>query len=100
MNSEPAAPEPLFNETDFSPFPSEPPGPAYPSWLPQDLRVPWGVREIILFFAFFLAVAVVIAPLCISLLLMAIGVTHEFVPHDPRQLAIFLLGNQVVLQPR
>lgn len=61
-----------------------------------DLQVPWGFREILIFL-FFVALLVEVVAAGVSLILLSLGVTHQFLPRDPAETSIFLLVNQAVL---
>src|ERR1700689_608833 len=95
--SDPFAAEPEPAGPEFVPVIAEPWEPAFPPGVPPDLQVPWGAGELFLFLAFFLLLAVGIAPLGVSLSMMGLHISKAFVPHTPRETSIFLLANQVVL---
>lgn len=77
-------PSPPYSATTGSPLP------------PPDLRVPWGWRELLLFLVF-VVILIEVTALGVSLTLMSLGVTHDFMPKGPRETSIFLLVNQGIL---
>jgi membrane protease YdiL (CAAX protease family) len=97
---EPAAAEiaPVeLTSVEVAPVFAEPWEPAFAPRVPEDLQVPWGAGELFLFLAFFILLAVGVAPLGVSLGMMELHISRGFVPHTPRETSIFLLANQVVL---
>jgi hypothetical protein len=95
--SDPFAAEPEPAGPEFTPILAEPWEPAFSPRVPPDLQVPWGAGELFLFLAFFMVLAVGIAPLSVSLSMMGLHISKAFVPRTPRETSIFLLANQVVL---
>jgi membrane protease YdiL (CAAX protease family) len=89
------APELPLPPQDGSPMHWRPEG-GIPAAPPADLRVPWGMKEIVLFLLF-VAVLIELTAGGVSLGLMKLGVTHEFLPKAPRETSIFLLVNQAIL---
>lgn len=82
---------------EVAPVIAEPWEPVFAPSVPPDLQVPWGFGELFLFVAFFVLLAVGVAPLSVSLGMMGLHISHGFVPRTPRETAIFLLVNQVIL---
>jgi membrane protease YdiL (CAAX protease family) len=80
-----------------NPWPNQPYGtpPVVPLAAP-DLRVPWGWGELLLFLIF-VVILIELTALGVSLSLMSLGITHDFMPKSPRETSIFLLVNQAIL---
>jgi len=94
---DPFTAEPEPTNPEFAPVIAEPWEPPFAPSVPPDLQVPWGAGELFLFLAFFLLLAVGVAPLSVSLGMMGLHISHAFVPHTPRETSIFLLANQLEL---